>query len=520
MQKPTFLHVEKRPTSVHHDDGVAHSKNRTIGVEAELEDLPRGYYRSKYFIGSFLLRVWLSDARYIWIALVYNAVLTVFLAPVGRLSDIFGRRYFFIIGGVIGVVGSVICATARNIPVLIGVMVLLGISSATQLSWHFVIGELVPMKHRYFAHAFMYAFGYPGGGFGPAIGTAFFDYVGTLLFAAASVVFLLGLSWGGSVYPWKSAAVITSISGGGLTLVASGLWEAFAKLEEPLMPPHLFKSLRWIASLLLVSIAAGVYYAFAIIWPSQVAILYGNGNILWVGLVSSLLSIGIVTGQVVGGLVARRIGHTQMQSIVIFLLGGTFLACMAVSTPDNSKTIMALLFLGAFFVGWVETIALTNATLLVHDQREIGIAGSLATTARAFISAILQAVYTTILSNRLPVTIAAQVPSALVAVGLPASSIPQFLAALSAGTTTVTNSVPGITEAISTVGVRAYKMTNAEAYKTVYLSTIAFTVVGLVCAFFTTDMDEFMSDKVAATLANENNKLGRRLDMERKVVNE
>ena len=33
------------------------------------------------------------DKNYIWISLVYNVCLSVFLPIVGRLSDIFGRRY-------------------------------------------------------------------------------------------------------------------------------------------------------------------------------------------------------------------------------------------------------------------------------------------------------------------------------------------------------------------------------------------------------------------------------------------
>lgn len=71
---------------------------------------------------------------------MYNAALAIFITPLGRLSDIFGRRYFFIGGGLIGVVGSVVCATAQSIPVLIGGNVLLGICSATQMSFHFVMG--------------------------------------------------------------------------------------------------------------------------------------------------------------------------------------------------------------------------------------------------------------------------------------------------------------------------------------------------------------------------------------------
>lgn len=44
-----------------------------------------------------------------------------------------------------------------------------GVASATQLSYHFVLGELVPIKYRYTATAILYIFAVPGGGFGPVI---------------------------------------------------------------------------------------------------------------------------------------------------------------------------------------------------------------------------------------------------------------------------------------------------------------------------------------------------------------
>jgi hypothetical protein len=141
MEKPTPDEFETVLASNHQHDVVTNQP--TIGVEAELEDLPAGYYRSKYFIGSFfatgmslfsavatfgLIAPLLGtvnedlgpDPRYLWIGLVYNAVVAVLLAPIGRLSDIFGRRYFFIVGGVVGVVGAIVCATAKSIPTLIG----------------------------------------------------------------------------------------------------------------------------------------------------------------------------------------------------------------------------------------------------------------------------------------------------------------------------------------------------------------------------------------------------------------
>lgn len=131
------------------------------------------------------------------------------------------------------------------------IKVFLGVASATQLSFHFAIGELVPMKYRYIAVGCLYPFTIVSSGFGPAVsytfvskypgvgwrgtywlllamnGTALlcwtlfyfpptfeqkhekdindkvywikhFDYVGTFIFAASFVVFLMGFSWGGT----------------------------------------------------------------------------------------------------------------------------------------------------------------------------------------------------------------------------------------------------------------------------------------------------------------------------------
>ena len=97
-----------------------------------------------------------------------------------------------------------------------------------------------------------------------------FDYVGTFLFAGGFVAFLLGLSWGGSVYPWKHAAPISGITIGGVTLIAFVLWEIYAPIKEPLVPMHLFKNIEWVSAVILLGLGAGVYYAFAIICKSLI----------------------------------------------------------------------------------------------------------------------------------------------------------------------------------------------------------------------------------------------------------
>lgn len=70
------------------------------------------------------------------------------------------------------------------------------------------------------------------------------DFVGLFLFSAGCICLLLGVSWGGRHYPWKSAAVIVPIVLGPCLLVILGFWEAYANLKYPLLPPVLFRRLR------------------------------------------------------------------------------------------------------------------------------------------------------------------------------------------------------------------------------------------------------------------------------------
>jgi hypothetical protein len=139
----------------------------------------------------------------------------------------------------------------------------------------------------------------------------------------------------------------------------------------------------------------------------------------------------------------------------------------------------------------------------------IGAAGGVAGSMRAFLCAILIAIYVTILTNKLTTNIPAYVPPAVIAAGLPADSVVAFLGAFSVGTPEAFAAVPGITPSILAVGTRAYKLANADAFKTVYLSTVAFSGVAIILTFFAPNVDELMTHNVASTLHNEDDKLTR-----------
>jgi hypothetical protein len=167
---------------------------------------------------------------------------------------------------------------------------------------------------------------------------------------------------------------------------------------------------------------------------------------------------------------------------------------------DNLGLTGTLIFLANVFTGLVELIGISNVTILIDSQDNIGLARGLSATFRMVASSVATVVYVTVLENRLKQTIPATVPAALVAAGLPVDRVQAFLQALESGSAAALQQVPETTGHIVQVGVQAYKEANVQAYRTVYLVTIAFSVMGLVSAGFTPNTEKSLSYDVAVTL--------------------
>lgn len=136
----------------------------------------------------------------------------------------------------------------------------------------------------------------------------------------------------------------------------------------------------------------------------------------------------------------------------------------------------------------------------IPNHQEIGTAGGLATAGRASIAAVCQTVYNTILSNRLLVTIPQIVVPAVTAAGLPRESVQALLTALNLNTPAAWAAVPGLSLEITAVAVEANKYAYAAAYKTVFLSSLAFTGLSVVMSLLSPNVDNLMTGKVSATL--------------------
>ena len=214
------------------------------------------------------------DPNYVWIATGYTLAASSGALIWGRLSDVFGRRWFFIGGNALALLGSILGAAAQNIVTLIFAQVFIGLALASQLSFSVALAELIPNKWRGYNNALLFFMAVPFSVFGPIIARNFvantakgwrwsyyvnliltglaivlavafyhppvfeqlhtraskrkvlreLDYLGMLLFVAGLVLFLIGLSWGGVIYPWKSAQTLSTLLVGLALIVGFFVW--------------------------------------------------------------------------------------------------------------------------------------------------------------------------------------------------------------------------------------------------------------------------------------------------------
>src|SRR4051812_530987 len=191
----------------------------------------------------------LNDVRNLaWIITAYLLTATAVTPLYGKLSDITGRRPMVLLAIVVFLGGSVACALARNIYVLIAARALQGLGGGGLLSLaQTIIGDVIPPRERGKYQAYFAAVYVTASIMGPVLGGFFaehlhwsvifwinlpigilayymtnrvlrllprhevphaIDVIGAALMVVASVSLLLLLTWGGTTFPWASAPIL------------------------------------------------------------------------------------------------------------------------------------------------------------------------------------------------------------------------------------------------------------------------------------------------------------------------
>ncbi|MCJ1304210.1 hypothetical protein MMC08_007022 [Hypocenomyce scalaris] len=143
--------------------------------------------------------------------------------------------------------------------------------------------------------------------------------------------------------------------------------------------------------------------------------------------------------------------------------------------------------------------AITMTIIQLNTKHEyLGLAASLASMSRNVGGAIGTTIYSSILANRFTANLAPDVVAPMVQAGVPLADIPGVITALSTGVGT--SALAALTPTQLGVAELGLKWAHAHAFRTVFLTTLAFGILGLIDVFFVTDVSHQMTHKVEIKL--------------------
>ncbi|MXX53164.1 MAG: MFS transporter, partial [Dehalococcoidia bacterium] len=307
--------------------------------------------------------------RYTWVTTAYLVASTVAVPIVGRLTDIYGRKIFFIGGISVFILGSVLAGMSESMTQLIAFRAIQGLGGGVIMANSFVaFAALFPPEERGKFQGFLgVVFGMSSvigptlGGFitdnfswswiflinvpvgvpvllliawlfpkiTPEVESRKLDYAGMVTLILAVTPILLALSWGGVQYAWVSPQVLGFLAFGLVMGIAFVVIES--RTDSPIMPLEIYRN-QMVAVSLIATFLTGFGMFGAIIFIP----LFFQG-VLGASATSSgsfltPMMLGIVFGATLSGqLLSRTGGHYRVQAIIgtgLMMLGAILISTM------------------------------------------------------------------------------------------------------------------------------------------------------------------------------------------------
>ncbi|MDT5027880.1 MAG: hypothetical protein QOE61_4306 [Micromonosporaceae bacterium] len=465
-----------------------------------------------------------------WATTAFLITSTISTPLYGKLSDIYGRKPFFLFAIAIFIVGSALCGLAQSMYELAGFRAIQGIGAGGLMSLAFaIIGDIVPPRERAkYQGYFLAVFGTSSvlgpvlGGFFAGANTIFgvagwrwifyinvpialvamlvitrvlhiphkrtdhrIDWPGALALIVCLVPLLIvaeqGREWG-----WGSGRALASYAIGVVGLVAFIVIERYYK-EEALLPLRLFRGRTFAVGSISSFILGMAMFGAFISLPLYLQIALGASPTKG-GLELIPFVIGIMSGSILSGQLIARTGRYRIFPIVgsaLMLVALILFSLVGADTP-LWQTMLAMVVMGVGLGGNMQPmiLAVQNAV----SPREIGVATSAVTFFRSMGGTLGAAVFLSILFTTLPDNIKAAFTAA--------QTTPEFMQAAAAhpdqvqalqqvtaggsGALNDTSFINRLADALS----HPFKVGFADSMSMVFLITAAIMVIGLVVVFF------------------------------------
>ena len=284
-------------------------------------------------------------SAYTWIATAYLLTATVTMPIYGKLSDMYGRRIFFLGGMVVFLIGSALAGASQTIEQLIAFRALQGLGGGAIMPIvSSIIGDVFPPAERgkwqgvtISVWGIASIFGPPLGGLitdnwgwrwifyiNMPIGIVAFaitaatlqrhstrqkhtiDYLGVLTLAAATTPLMLALSWAGAQYPWTSPVIVGLLAGSVVMIALFLLVETRA--AEPILAPSLFRNSIFTASVITTFVVGAALVGSLYFLPLFIQGVIGKSATI-AGAVETPIMVGVIISSIIGGLLLARTGR-------------------------------------------------------------------------------------------------------------------------------------------------------------------------------------------------------------------
>ncbi len=367
-----------------------------------------------------------------WVITAYLLASTAVAPVFGTLSDIYGRRAMIIAALSLFVAGSILCALAPNMPILIVARGLQGLGGGGIMPIvQTVISDVVTARERgqyqaYFSGVWMVA-----GICGPVIGGVFaehlhwsmifwinvplglsslalllpkmgkipvfhrkrkVDWLGGVLLMASAVVFMLVLTWGGNRYLWLSPVILAMV-GAAVALAFTFVWHA-RNAEEPFLPLPLMGGTVVPYAMGAGGCALGAMLGLTVYLPLYYETVY-RLSASEAGLALIPLAAISTGGAAIAGRTMARAKHYK-QVAIIGTAGAALMGCALALTALPLWGLLVLLSLFALGLGTVFPVSVVSLQNSVA-RSQVGTVTGAMNFFRALMASFTVAAFSTIL---------------------------------------------------------------------------------------------------------------------------
>jgi EmrB/QacA subfamily drug resistance transporter len=456
-----------------------------------------------------------------WATTAFLITSTISTPLYGKLSDLYGRRPFYLFAIGIFVVGSLACSFADSMYQLAAFRAIQGIGAGGLMSLALaIIGDIVPPRERSrYQGMFMAVFG-TSSVLGPVIGGFFagqasllgltgwrwiflinvplgiaaflvvmrvlhlphtrrehrIDWPGALALMVSLVPLLIvaeqGRTWG-----WGSGKSVLCYAIGAVGLIVFILAERAYK-DDALLPLRLFRNRSFaVGSVSSIVLGAGMFGGILLL-PQYLQIVHGSSPTV-AGLQMIPLVAGIMTGAMGSGIAISKTGKYKIYPLVgvMFIVGALVSMSFILDAHTSVWSLvpfMVLLGVGLGFNFQPVILAVQNAV----RPHEMGVATSSVTFFRQMGGTIGVAAFLSILFTRLPTDIAA---AAKAAISANPSVAPQFASLNGANATSDTAAFLAHQPAAV---VSAFKVGFSNSIDLVFLVAAAVVAIGFFVLIF------------------------------------